>query len=133
MSKLEITTPEPRTISDKLADEILEAIRDSETAQDVITSVEELLAAVPRLKKLDGLLDAVEHAFNDCQMVLNGTVIADDVNTQATMDSLDDAFRKVTGIGCREFTIIQDEEDEEAEPEDDDTDEIEQAPPADVL
>ena len=132
MSKLEITTPEPRTISDKLAEEILEAINDSMTARDVITTTEELLAAVPRLKKLDILLDAVEHAFNDGHMLLNGNVIADDSNTQATMDSLDDAFRKVTGIGCREFTII---EDEQAEPDNDDDDDDNEDNPAraDVL
>ena len=132
MSKLEITTPEPRTISDKLAEAIIQWVEDSQGATIVGFDAETLLAGVPRLKKLDILLDAVEHAFNDCQMLLNGNVIADDSNTQATMDSLDDAFRKVTGIGCREFTII---EDEAAEPEDDDDDDDDEDNPAraDVL
>ena len=130
MSTLEITTPEPRTISDRLAEEIIQWVEDSQGTTIVGFDAETLLTGVPRLKKLDTLLDAVEHAFNDCQMLLNGNVIADDSNTQATMDSLDDAFRKVTGIGCREFTIIEDE----SEPVDDDTDDEDSDPArADVL
>jgi hypothetical protein len=130
---LQIITPEPLDTSLALAEKILKQL----FAEDEPSlSADQLLEQVPELKNIDALTLAVEMACNDFLLVEQKQVIWTESNSQATVDSLERAFRGVTGKSTRVFDSIMDSDEfddrdpeEGSEPEDDDTEEGDTHPP----
>lgn len=108
MSMFEIQIPDSVTFANTLADKIISAC-------GLSVSRETLIQCVPELRHVDQLIAAAEHAYNDCLFARTDQIPFDAENLDATSSSLNDAVQTLTGQGCREYSILLDDHDEDVD------------------